>query len=612
VNVPAGPDTSQPVEVRFDNGNRAVVLTGARGDAQNVLVELGLQEHKEGRPVIIVCGGADGLRGAALTRAREVLGPAVSAAAKRTGAAVVDGGTASGVMEITGRARAQRPDSIAVLVGVAPRGKVTYPGGPAGDGAPLEENHSHFALADSAEWGGETRLLIALADALALGRRQVAVALAGGGHVAKAEILESVRRGWPVFVVAQTGGLADSILQYWNTYRAPNRRRATRLLPPRYRNRKRPPLSSIQDASLREIVDTGDIRLVTGSEPGQFARQLAWEVQDQPVLKAAWQQFATYDHLATRLRAAFTRFQAWILTLGVIATLLALIHNQIGGQALHWVVVVLPILASVLIALASRNATGQRWVMLRAAAEGVKTEIYRYRTLPYAHDGNDSLQDEPIPRQEALAAQLAAIDVRLMQTQASSGPLTPYDGPLPPKMYGAGQDDDGLSPLSPESYLRIRVADQLTYYHSRIRSLSVRRNVFQFLAIAAGGAGAILAAADFEVWIGLTSAISASALAYMAYLQVDNTIVTYNQAAARLIALQRAWLARGAGQRDPQAFVALVTNAETVLTTELGGWVQQMNEALRELADRQADAAKLAESPPDTNATRHSRSQREP
>jgi hypothetical protein len=601
---------SQPEEVRFDNGNRAVVLTDTSGDPDNVLLELGLQACSEGRPVVVVCGGADGLSGTALTRAAEVLGPALSAAAKTTDAAVVDGGTASGVMEITGLARAQRPGSIALLLGVAPRGKVTYPGGPLCDGAPLEQNHSHFALADSAEWGGETRLLIALADALALGRRQVAVALAGGGHVAKAEILESVRHGWPVFVVAETGGLADSILQCWNTYRGPSRRRAVQLLP--FRNPKRPPLSSIEDVSLREIVDTGDIRPVTGSEPGQFARQLAWEVQDQPVLKAAWQQFATYDHLATRLRAAFTRFQAWILTLGVVATLLALIHNQVGGRALHWVVVVLPILASVLIALASRNATGQRWVMLRAAAEAVKAEIYRYRTLPSARHENGSPQDGPTRRQEALATQLAAIDAQLMQTQASSGPLTPYTGPLPPEMYGAGRDDDGLSPLGPERYLQIRVADQLTYYHGRIRSLSVRRNVFQFLAIAAGGAGAILAAADFEVWIGLTSSISAAALAYMAYLQVDNTIVTYNQAAARLSALQRDWLARGADRRDPQAFAALVTNAETVLTTELGGWVQQMNEALRELADRQADAAKLAESPDDTNSARHSRSQREP
>ena len=43
---------------------------------------------------------------------------------------------------------------------------------------------------------------------------------------------------------------------------------------------------------------------------------------------------------------------------------------------LHWAVMVLPILVSVLIAVASRRAVGQRWVMLRAAAESIKAAIY--------------------------------------------------------------------------------------------------------------------------------------------------------------------------------------------------------------------------------------------
>lgn len=94
----------------------------------------------------------------------------------------------------------------------------------------------------------------------------------------------------------------------------------------------------------------GDIREVTDSEPVQFARQIAWELQDEPALKSAWQQFATYDHLAARLRATFTRLQAWILLLGVVATLLALIYARVSGRVLHWAVVAVPILAAVLIA----------------------------------------------------------------------------------------------------------------------------------------------------------------------------------------------------------------------------------------------------------------------
>jgi hypothetical protein len=49
------------------------------------------------------------------------------------------------------------------------------------------------------------------------------------------------------------------------------------------------------------------------------------------------------------------------------------------------------------------------------------------------------------------------------------------------------------------------------------------------------------------------------------------------------------------GQQDPAAFTTLVADAEEVLATELSGWVQQMNDAMRELSarpeDRPADAA---------------------
>jgi len=232
---------------------------------------------------------------------------------------------------------------------------------------------------------------------------------------------------------------------------------------------------------------------------------------------------------------------------------------------------------------------GQRWVMLRAAAEAIKSEIYRYRTLVACRAGPGSAARAD--RQKELAGLLDGIDARLMQTEASSGPLTPYDGPLPPVMYGAGRDDDGLSPLNGERYLAIRIADQLAYYHGRVRTLNRRRNVLQVLAVTAGATGAILAAAGLGVWIGLTSGASAAALAYLGYLQIDNTIVTYNQASARLAGLEREWRARDPEQQSTAALTDLVSNGETVLTSELAGWVQQMSDTLQDLKNRQAHAA---------------------
>jgi hypothetical protein len=599
-------DQPELTRVLFGNGNQAW-LGGARlDDVADVIARMGLAAPAQGRPVIVTCGGADGLADAALEQAGAMVEAAVAVAAEVTGAMMVDGGTSAGVMRLTGQARARRPRALPVLVGVAPAGLVTYPAGPAGEGVPLEENHSHFILADSSQWGGETRLLMAVAEALA-GDGQVVMVLAGGGPVARSEALEAARRGWPLFTVGGTGGETEEILQLWESYRIPRRRRAALLLPGQRQYRPLPPPAGITDPDLREIVTQADIRPVIDPEPQLFARQLAWELQKEPVLKDAWQRFATYDQLAIRLRRMFTRFQASILLLGLVATLLALIDNEVKEPPLHWAVVVVPVLVSVLIAVASRRAVGQRWVMLRAAAESIKAAIYHYRTLPRS-PATEQARTAAARRQQ-LASQLDIIETRLMQTEASGGPLTPYRGPLPPDMDGAGRGDDGLSPLDAGRYLQIRVGDQLSYYHRRIRSLNTRRNILQIAAIASGAAGAILAAAKFEVWIGLTAGGSAAVLAYLAYLQVDNTIVTYNQTATRIAALQRSWHALSPAQQNGTAFSRLVSNCEAALATELAGWVEQMNDVLQDLQHEQEHADGPAGPPGNSasSAQRHDR-----
>jgi hypothetical protein len=591
MNATSAPDWYTPEQIRFGEDRCAVVVTDAGEDPGLLPAVLGIERG----PVIVVCGGADSLTGAARAKAALMLGPAVSSAAAVAGAAVVDGGTSSGVMELTGQARARRPDAMPVLLGVAPAGVVTYPGGPDGDGVPLQPDHSHFVLADAGEWGGETGLLIAVAAALAGGGSPVMV-LAGGGQVATAEVLAAVRRGWPVFVISGTGGLADTLLQLWLPRHAPGRSRARRLLSGHISSAA--PFPVIADQDLREIIGTGRLHPVAGEDPGQLARALAWELQDEPVLKSAWQDFATYDQMAARLRKVFTRFQGSILALGVLATLLALVYNETHDRFLHWLVVAAPITVSVLIAVAARHAAGQRWVLLRGAAEAIKVEIYKYRTSASPYNGLPGRAHRPARRQ-VLADRIGAVQARLMQTEVSSDQLKPYAGPLPPRMDGLGRDDDGLSPLDAERYLSIRLRDQLAYYRSRVHSLSRRRSLLQLLAITAGGAGTLLAAAGQDIWVGLTGGIAAASLAYLGYLQVDNTIVTFNQSAAKLADLELRWQALSPAKRDePAAFDDLVTSAEDVLATELTGWVQQMNDAMAELKNRQDAAAKKAASAP--------------
>src|SRR5215471_10764564 len=123
--------------ITFDNGNRALVVTADRGtDAQTIVKALDLaQPHA----LILVFGGAKGLDDSRKARLAELFTDAIAPAAAELGALVIDGGTQSGVMAMMGEAFA-RNGRRSQLLGIAPAGKVTYPGAQSDarivDGAP--------------------------------------------------------------------------------------------------------------------------------------------------------------------------------------------------------------------------------------------------------------------------------------------------------------------------------------------------------------------------------------------------------------------------------------------------------------------------------------------
>jgi hypothetical protein len=195
--------------ITFDNGNHAVVVTAGRDtDAQAILKALDIaQPHA----LIMVFGGAKGLDDSRKARLAELFTDAIAPAAVEVGALVIDGGTQSGVMAMMGEALA-RDGRGSKLLGIAPAGKVTYPGDPSpaniGNGTPLEPNHSHFVLVEGDEWGSETDMMFKLAGALNV---PVATTLINGGSIAGSEALQSVRNGWQLLVVEGSGRFADEI-----------------------------------------------------------------------------------------------------------------------------------------------------------------------------------------------------------------------------------------------------------------------------------------------------------------------------------------------------------------------------------------------------------------
>jgi hypothetical protein len=198
--------------LEFGDGRTARVARPCQfADVAAAVAGLGLRGQ---RPVLVVVGGAAGLDERGKERLFILFSHALLPIAVSWQAAVVDGGTDSGVMQLLGRARAGAGVSFP-LVGVAAEKKVILPGDGAGragraDRAPLERNHSHFVLVPGSFWGDESPWLSQVATEIAGGALSATV-LINGGEIAFQDVAHSLAADRPVLVIDGTGRTADRI-----------------------------------------------------------------------------------------------------------------------------------------------------------------------------------------------------------------------------------------------------------------------------------------------------------------------------------------------------------------------------------------------------------------
>jgi hypothetical protein len=564
-------------EILFANGNQARLVTvPTQADPAGVVNALALQPPKA---VIIISGGAGQLDDALKPRLTQFFSRGIARVALEMGALIVDGGTESGVMAMMGQGVADRGRQTP-LVGVAPAGLVAYPDeagkAPAQEGTPLEPNHSHFVLVESNQWGGETKTMYDVAAILAQ-NVPVMTVLVNGGSIAKQEVLRSVREGWPVVVLEGSGRLADEIAALWQ---------------------EKPDF--IPDSVVAEIIADGNLHLfsmentVAGLER-LLKRLIADQTKGNTTLELAWERFAYFDINAIRQQKNFRKLQMWILVLGVLATFLALTQaalRSIGlagslfwlDNVLHYIIVVVPITTSLLIAVANRFSPGNKWVLLRGSTEAIKQEIYRYRARAEIYSKQETIRTSA---EVKLARKVETISRRLMQTEVNLSALRLYEGPLPPDSILA-ESDDGLSFLTPDQYLAFRLQDQLNFYRGRAVKLERQLRRYQWLIYLAGAAGTLLAAVGFDLWIALTTALVTAFTTYLEYQQIENTLIKYNQGATDLANVRAWWLALSAEEQAIQENIdKLVSHTERIIKNEHAGWVQEMQDALAELRAKQ-------------------------
>ena len=179
---------------------------GQPGDIPAVLRTLGVDVH---RPVLVSVGGAAGMTPDDLAVMAEALARIIPAL-DRWGAALVDGGTDSGVMKVMGRLRAAAGARFP-LVGVAAEGTVVLPGTSARpDAAALEPHHTQVILVPGQAWGDESPWLSRVATAIADGQPSLTLVV-NGGQITYDDIDHSRQAGLPVIILAGTGRVADTI-----------------------------------------------------------------------------------------------------------------------------------------------------------------------------------------------------------------------------------------------------------------------------------------------------------------------------------------------------------------------------------------------------------------
>ena len=540
--------------------------------------------------VLAVIGGANSLNAELLPRLTQLFNRGVGRAALGARAVLADGGTQSGVMALLGEAVAGL-DYRTPLVGVAPASLVSGPQGPAGATA-LEPHHSHFVLTPGTSWGDETSTLFGLVGELA-GREQVrpaAVLLVGGGRVARTEVLQAVRLGLPVVVLTGTGGLADDLADAWPTRAEP-----------------------VDDPIWAEILADGRISFYPLAKSVEgLENVLLRELGDDPVLLQAWETFSDYDHNANRQQRKFDRLQQAIIWLGIVGTALALVQQlyapkagsgagllamgtlwetrQYPWWALYQVLLLVPITLTLLVTVTTQFKQGNKWLLLRAAAEAVKREIYRYRARAMHYADSTT----PNPPGE-LAQRVMDITSRTMGTEVNTTSLVPYDKRKGFPPY-SGPHDDGLAYLSPARYVEVRLEDQLRYFRVKAVRLERQLKVLSWAVILVGAVGTYLAAIGLQLWIALTTAVVAGIGTFMGYRQVESTLGKYNLAATNLANVRAWWQALPPEDRSTAATAdTLVEKTEEVLQIDLEGWVQQMQTALAELYKNQERARELEE-----------------
>jgi hypothetical protein len=206
----------QPFSIPFGDVQRPALVIPPLDDPQMIIDAFSLGHP---RPTIFITGGASQMTDEDMRLTRQVVEEGIAAFAQRYHITVIDGGTDAGVMQMIGESRLRNNYDFP-LIGVAPLGRVAYPGydNPASE-AILQEGHSHFVLVDADVWGDESQMIVNMTRKISSGMPMIGI-LINGGKIAEKDVYLATAQGnerIPILVLDGSGRTATNIAQAFKT-----------------------------------------------------------------------------------------------------------------------------------------------------------------------------------------------------------------------------------------------------------------------------------------------------------------------------------------------------------------------------------------------------------
>ncbi len=316
------------------------------------------------------------------------------------------------------------------------------------------------------------------------------------------------------------------------------------------------------------------------------------------VLRSAWKRMVELDLQSSKVSKQSMQLRRWIAILGVVATFLAIVTNEVRGevyplveQILRGFLILVPIVISGMAAYANKFFGGANGLVMRAGSEEIKKEVYLYRTV---------LRNHP-DRNRWLSRRMTTIQRRTYKSLGGELIIESYEGKLP--MYYNPDDpnsDPGFNDLSGDDYLRYRVIDQRDWHRRKIIQLKEERVRIQRTILVMGGLGALLAAVPTEwapgwglaSWVALTAAIASAFTGWEQLRGLDKILPIYSRVILELTIIRDEWEAIPRHQRTEADFVAMVRAAEDVMWAQNMQYISTMQEAI---TSGQGDEAELVE-----------------